>query len=305
MTFTAHAPARPAPADRPPYRPPSAALLQIRDMIYKTAGIFQADNKIQMLENRCQKRMQALGITSFNEYYECLTSRPMHRAELVSLLNEITVGETSFFRNRPQLEGIRNVVLPRIVQSKSQIELRHIRIWSAGCSTGEESYTLGMMLLDEAHKTLRNWTFEVIATDLNEKSIAHAQAGCYGDYSIRNTDPQILQKYFLPEGGQYTVKPEVKAVVSFKRLNLFDDARMMFMKGMDLILCCNVLIYFDVDSKKRVIQHFCTNLFDHGYLFLGHAESLFGISSEFQLVHLPSSTAYVKAGKRPVQEGGK
>lgn len=249
--------------------------------------------------------MQALGINTLNEYYECLTSRPMHHAELVSLLNEITVGETCFFRNRPQLDGIRKIVLPRIMENRSRIGLRHIRVWSAGCSTGEEPYTVAMIFREEAHDRLKDWTFEVIATDINENSIAFAQEGCYGDYSVRNLDAQTLQRHFVPEQGKFRVKPEVKSVVSFKRVNLFDDSRMMFMKGMDIILCCNVLIYFDATSKKRVIQHFYTNLFPHGYLFLGHAESLFGSSDEFQLVHLPSATAYVKAEKRLVHEGGK
>lgn len=304
MTLPTAAGSAPA-AVRAGFRTASSPLLQIRDVIYKTAGIFQADNKIQMLESRCRKRMQALGVANLNEYYECLTSRPMHQAEMISLLNEITIGETCFFRNRPQLEGIRKIVLPRIMDAKSKIALRHIRIWSAGCSSGEEPYTLAMMLLEEGRKPLAGWTFEVIATDLNENSVANAQAGRYGDYSVRNTEPQILQKYFFPEDGKYVVKPEVKSIVTFKRVNLCDNARMMFMKGMDIILCCNVLIYFDVGSKKRVIQHFYTNLFDHGYLFLGHSESLFGISDDFQLVHLPSSTAYVKAAKRLHSEGGK
>ncbi len=282
-----------------------APLLQIRDVIYNTAGIFQADNRLHVLESHCGKRMLALGVGSLREYHECLTSRPMHRAELVSLLNEITIGETCFFRNRPQVDAIRKIVLPRIMEAKSSIALRHLRIWSAGCSTGEEPYTMAMILLDESQKQLKNWTFEVIASDLNENSIAHAQAACYGDYSVRNTEPLILQKYFIPQNGKFTLKPEVKAVVNFKRVNLSDDSRMMFMKGMDIILCCNVLIYFDAVSKGRVIQHFYTNLVNHGYLFLGHAESLFGISDEFQLVHLPSTTAYVKAEQRLVKGEGK
>lgn len=283
----------------------SPALSQIRDVIYKTAGIFHADNKLHLLEDRCNKRMQALGIPSLNEYYQCLTSRSMHRAELVSLLNEITIGETCFFRNRPQLDGIRKIILPRVVEAKSQIEYRHIKIWSAGCSTGEEPYTLAIMLLEETPELLKGWTFEVIGTDINEHSIAHAQEGRYGDYSVRNTDAQLLQKYFISQEGKFWVKPELRSVVSFKRINLFDDSRLMFMKGMDIILCCNVLIYFDTDSKKRVIQHFYNNLFNHGYLFLGHSESLYGISDEFQLVHLPSAIAYVKTEKRLVNEGGK
>lgn len=285
-------------------RVPSAALSRIRDAIYETSGIFQADNRLYILESRCQKRMQALGIANLNEYYECLTSRPMHRAELVSLLNEITVGETCFFRNRPQFEAIRKIVLPRVMAAKSQIALRHLRVWSAGCSTGEEPYGLAMLLMDESAGQLKGWTFEVIATDINENSISHAQAGRYGDYSTRNTEPVLLHKYFSAEGKEYCVKPEVKSHVSFKHMNLSDDSRMMFMKGLDVILCCNVLIYFDVASKKRVIQHFHDSLFGHGYLFLGHAESLYGVSGDFQLVHLPSTTAYVKAQPAAENEGG-
>lgn len=298
--------ASPARTASPPRirQAPEFALLQIRDVIYKTAGIFQADNKLHVLENRCQKRMQALGISTLREYYQCLTERPMHHGELVSLLNEMTVGETCFFRNRPQLEAIQRIVLPRIMAAKSAIDLRHIRIWSAGCSTGEEPYTVAILLLEEAQKQLKDWSFEVIATDINENSIAFAQEGRYGDYSVRNTEAQILQKYFVTAEGKFAVKPEVKSVVAFKRVNLSDDSRMTLMKGMDVILCCNVLIYFDANSKTRVIQHFYANSFNHGYLFLGPAESLHGISNDFQLVHLPSTTAYVKTA-RPVDQGRK
>jgi chemotaxis protein methyltransferase CheR len=277
--------------------------MQIRDLIYKTAGIFQANNKLRLLEERCLKRMQILGVKTLREYYDLLTNRPMRHAELVSLLNEITIGETCFFRNQPQLEGIRKIVLPRLVQKSSQF-VRHIRVWSGGCSTGEEPYTLAMILLEESVKSLRGWTFEVIATDINERSLGLAQQGVFGDYSVRNTDSYFLQKYFRTKDGKFTIIPEVKSRVKFSRLNLFDDAGMMFMKGMDIILCCNVLIYFDCDSKKRVIQHFYANLVDHGYLFLGHAESLFAISEDFQLVHMPSTTAYVKSGKRHLAGAG-
>ncbi len=287
-------------APRPAPLAPSArvALIHIRDLIYKSAGIFQADNKLRLLEDRCQKRMQALGIGSLREYHDCLTSRPMHQAELVSLLNEITIGETCFFRNRPQLDGIRNIILPRIMDARETMRLRRIRIWSAGCSTGEEPYTLAILLMEEAQSKLKGWTFELMATDLNERSIAHAKAGSYGEYSVRNLNPYLRNKYFDAKDDKLCVKPEVKQAVSFTRLNLLDDARVVFMKGVDLVLCCNVLIYFDVASKKKVIQHFYSNLLPHGYLFLGHAESLYGITQEFRLVHLPSATAYVKSEKR-------
>src|SRR5258708_38766107 len=142
--------------------PAAPALIQIRDLIYQTAGIFHSDNKLRLLEDRCQRRMQALGVATLREYHDCLTVRPMRQAELVSLLNEITIGETCFFRNRPQLDAIRNIILPQLIEARSKLFLRHIRIWSAGCSTGEEPYTLAILLLEEAPSRLKGWTFEVI-----------------------------------------------------------------------------------------------------------------------------------------------
>jgi chemotaxis protein methyltransferase CheR len=275
----------------------SEPLIQIRDLIYKTAGIFQADNKLQLLERHCNKRMKALGVPTLRDYYGCLTVNPMHQAEMVSLLNEVTIGETFFFRNRPQLDAIRKIVLPIIIGAKSKTSQAPLRIWSAGCSTGEEPFTLSMMLLEETQGTLKGRSAEILATDLNERSIAHAKTGCYADHSTRHLEPHFRNKYFNISGDKLQVKPEVQANVSFSRLNLLDDSRMLFAKGMDLILCCNVLIYFDAASKRRVIEHFYRNLLPHGYLLLGHSESLFGISEDFRLVHMPSATAYVKSGK--------
>jgi chemotaxis protein methyltransferase CheR len=239
--------------------------------------------------------MKALGVPTLRDYYGCLTVNSMRQAEMVSLLNEITVGETYFFRNRPQLDAIRKIALPAIIEAKSKIGQTRLRIWSAGCSTGEEPFTLSMMLLEESQGQLKGWTTEILATDLNERSIAHAKAGCYGNYSTRTLEPAFRNKYFRIDSDRLQVKPEVKARVIFSRLNLLDDSRMIFAQNIDLILCCNVLIYFDTASKKRVIQHFYRTLLPHGYLLLGHSESLYGINEDFRLVHMPSATAYVKS----------
>jgi len=118
--------------------PPDPFLVKIRDLIYQVAGIFQPDNKLRFLENRCQRRLKELRVATLREYYECLTVKPIRQAELVSLLNEITIGETCFFRNLPQLDALRKVVLPAVIEAKSKLPMRHLRIWSAGCSTGEE-----------------------------------------------------------------------------------------------------------------------------------------------------------------------
>ena len=278
--------------------PPSPQLVQIRDLIYQVAGIFQPDSKLRTLEDRCERRMLVLTVPTLRDYYECLTSNPNRQEEMVSLLNEITIGETCFFRNQPQLDALRNIVMTRVVEARANTALRHLRIWSAGCSTGEEPYTLSTIMLEETAGKLQGWTFEILATDLNERSIAHCKRGSYGDYSTRNLTPYFRQKYFTERGDELVVNPEVKAQVSFARVNLLDSAPMSFIEGIDLILCCNVLIYFDVTSKRRVIQHFYNSLLPHGYLFLGHSESLFGVSDDFRLVHLPSVTAYIKPEKR-------
>src|SRR5947199_5121423 len=129
-----------------PEGPPDPSLVQIRDLVDQVAGIFQPDNKLRFLEDRCVKRMQAVGVKSFREYYECLTIKPIRQAELIALLNEITIGETCFFRNQPQLDALRHVVVPKITEAKAKLPFRRMRIWSAGCSNGEEPYTLSMLL---------------------------------------------------------------------------------------------------------------------------------------------------------------
>jgi len=287
-----------------PTGPPDPDLVRIRDLIYQVAGIFHPDNKLRLLLDRCSRRMKELKSQSLRDYFECLTVRPIRQTELIALLNEITIGETCFFRNQPQLDALRQIVIPKVLEAKARLPLRRLRIWSAGCSTGEEPYTLSMIMLEEAHARLREWTVEIVATDLNERSLAHAKAAIYGSYSTRNLTPQYRQKYFTPAGEQLQVQPAVRSGSSFSRLNLSDDARMTFMKSIDVIFCCNVLIYFDLASKRRVIQHFYNNLLPHGYLFLGHSESLYGVSDDFRLVHFPGATAYVKSDRSQTGKQG-
>jgi len=274
--------------------PPDHELIRIRDLIYQVAGIFHPDNKLRLLLDRCSRRMKEANTQNLREYYECLTTRPTRHAELLALLNEITIGETCFFRNQPQLDALRQIVLPKIIEAKAKLPFRRLRIWSAGCSTGEEPYTLRILMLEEAQRRLKDWTVEILATDLNENSLEHAKTGLYNSYSTRNLTPYYRQKYFVPVEDQLQLQPAVRSSVAFTRLNLSDDSRMIFMKSLDIIFCCNVLIYFDLASKQRVIQHFYNNLLPHGYLFLGHSESLYGVNEDFRLVHLPRSTAYVK-----------
>jgi chemotaxis protein methyltransferase CheR len=272
------------------------ASYQIRDLIYGVAGIFHTDNRLAFLEDRCARRMKELNVANLREYHELLTRSALRTSEMHHLLNEITVGETCFFRNQPQLAALQRLVLPSIAATREKLPYKHLRLWSAGCSTGEEPHTLAILLLEEASRLLNGFTFEIIATDLNDRSLQRAQEGVYGNYALRNVPAEILRKYFdiMPNTNEYRVRNEVRKYIKFSRLNLLDDARMVFVKSIDVVFCCNVLIYFDGASKRRVIQHFHNNLLPHSYLFLGHAESLFGIHDGFQLVHFPGAMAYTK-----------
>jgi chemotaxis protein methyltransferase CheR len=279
------------------------AWIRIRDLIYQMSGIYQPENKFYLLVSRAVRRMKVVGARSPREYLEFLTARPNRESEMRNLLNEITIGETCLFRSLPQVDALRKVVIPSLAEAKRRLSYTKLRIWSAGCSTGEESYTLAMILMEEVQTTLKGWTFEVMATDLNDRSVAKAQEGVYNDYAVRNVPPDFMQKYFTKSGSEYRVADCVRPHVTFNRLNMLDDSKMLFMRGLDVIFCCNVLIYFDGKSKTRTIAHFYNSLLPNGYFFLGHSESLFGISDKFRLVHFPGATAYWKAVETPVKAG--
>jgi chemotaxis protein methyltransferase CheR len=275
------------------------AYLRIRDLVYQSCGIYHSEEKLYLLVAASKRRMAVSSehISSGREYLELLTNPLKRDQESRELLNQITIGETCLFRSQAQLNALHNVILPEIATEPSKIGLKKLKVWSAGCSTGEEPYTLAMFLLEEKEGLLKDWTFEIQATDLNDNSIEKARAGVYGDYALRNTPELFKRKYFVPaDGTRLKVKDEVKSCIAFSRLNLNDDSRMLFMKGMDLIFCCNVLIYFDETSKKRVVQHFFSNLMPNGCFFPGQAESLFQVNSDFRLVHLPGTTVYRKPG---------
>ena len=268
---------------------------QIRDLVYKVSGIYKAEEKLYLLADGCGRRMKQLNVRSPRDYWDHLTAHPSRDGELRQLLNEITIGETYLFRSPAQLDALRKVILPELVAERTKQITKRLRIWSAGCSTGEEPYTLAMNLLEESDRLLKGWTIEILATDLNDRSVETAKAGIYGDYALRSTTDFFKRKYFSTvDQKKLEVRPEVKKLITFSRLNLQDDSKMLFMKGMDLIFCCNVLIYFDGPSKSKVISHFFSDLNFGGYFFLGTSESLVKLNEQFHLVHFPGTIAYWK-----------
>jgi len=275
--------------------------LRLRDLVYQACGIYHPQEKLYLLAGACKRRLKSSNTPDVKAYVELLSRTATRDAELRELLNEITIGETCLFRSQPQLNALHNVILPELTDLRAKGGLRRLRIWSAGCSTGEEPYTLAMFMMEESEKLLKGWTFDITATDLNDRSLDIAKAGIYGSYALRNTTEYFKRKYFRPlEADKLVVNDDLKKRITFSRLNLSDDSKMLFMKGMDLVFCCNVLIYFDQASKRKVVQHFFANLLSGGYFFLGHAESLYQVSDQFRLVHLPGTTAYRKAPPEPV-----
>src|SRR6202034_4204888 len=169
---------------------------QIRDLVYKVSGIYQLDEKLYLMADGCARRIKLLNLKSPREYWELLTAPASREAELRQLLNELTIGETCLFRSQPQLDALRKVILPELVEDENKQIIKRLRIWSAGCSTGEEPYTLAMNMLEESGHLLEGWTVEILATDLNDRSVETATDGVYGDYALRATTDYFKRKYF-------------------------------------------------------------------------------------------------------------
>jgi len=266
----------------------------LRDYIYNLCGIYFHASKKYFLESRLSRRMEATGSKTHTDYYQ-LVKGAGGSGELKKLLDEITTNETCFFRNVPQLNALENKLLPEVVETKSKIGFRKLRIWSAGSSSGEEAYTMAMILAEKRSTVLKDWIIEIVGTDINETVLAMAREGIYNSYSVRNTPDYYLKKYFTKEGPErFVLSPEVKKFVTFSYLNLYDDTKMIFMKSFDFIFCANVLIYFDTASKSKVVQHYYNNLQPYGYFFVGQSESLHGVNDKFKTVHFPGGFAYKK-----------
>lgn len=267
----------------------------LRDYIYNLCGIYFHASKKYFLESRIGRRMEATRAKTHSEYYQYIRNSVTGNAELRHLLDEITTNETCFFRNGPQLAALENKFIPEIVETKAKMGFRKLRIWSAGSSSGEEAYTMAMILLEKRPSLLKDWIIEIVGTDINETVITQAKEGIYGSYSVRNTPEFYRRKYFKMESpDRFILAPEVKKMVNFSLLNLYDENKMLFMKSFDLIFCANVLIYFDLASKSKVVQHFYNNLQPYGYFFVGQSESLHGVNDKFKTVHFPGGFAYNK-----------
>ena len=266
--------------------------VELRDVIYRLCGIYYTESKKYLLEGRISKRLIARNFKNFEEYVEFIKS-PLNRVEINQLFEAITINETYFFRADQQFEAFEKIIVPEIIKNRSVIN-PYFRIWSAACSTGEEAHTLAIIILEKLKPIFPNIQFQILATDINNAVLESAKSGIYKEYSIRNIPPYFLNKYFKKQGASYALSEEVKNMVKFTNLNLYDQNQMRSVMNCDIIFCCNVLIYFDIPSKQQVVSYLYDSLNKGGYLFIGYSESLHGISKAFKLIHLPKAMAYKK-----------
>jgi len=264
-----------------------------RKFIYDLCGIYFQDNKKYLLESRLQKRIKHLNIDTFEKYLQYLKTSPKREDEKKQLYEAITINETYFFRNQPQLDALIASIVPELLENKNG-GFGRLRIWSAASSSGEEAYSIAMMLNEMILPKYPNLRVEIIGTDINYAVIETAKKGIFKEYSIRNTPPIYLKKYFKKVDNNYVIAPEIKKMVSFKVLNLYDDMAMRVMGKSDIVFCANVLIYFDLESKIKVVNNLYNSLNSNGYLFIGYSETLHGISKAFKLVSFPKTIGYKK-----------
>ncbi|MCB0730139.1 MAG: protein-glutamate O-methyltransferase CheR [Ignavibacteriae bacterium] len=269
------------------------AFEQWRGFIYELCGIYFQDNKKYLLESRLQKRIKHLNIDSFENYLHFLKTHPTREEEKKQLYEAITINETYFFRNQPQLDALVASIVPDLLSNRPG-GFQKLKIWSAASSSGEEAYSIAMMLNELILPKYPNLKVEIIGTDINYAVIDTANKGVFKEYSIRNTPPIYLKKYFEKEGNTYIIDPKIKSMVSFKYLNLYDANAMRMMSKSDVIFCANVLIYFNQESKIKVVDQLYNNLNQNGYLFIGYSETLHGISKAFKLVSFPKTIGYKK-----------
>jgi len=282
---------------------PEMKLLQT--LVYQECGMYFDERRVHFLQDRLQRRLRATGLDSFYSYYRLLTSRD-GKQELAALLENLTVNETSFFRNKPQLDLFHKVVLEDVLHRKQARRDWSLRIWSAGCSTGQEPYTLAMLVCDAlAYYYLRNplpfdmpnpkplipppWKVEILASDISYSVLRTAQEATYPESQMEPVDYTYRLRYFDKTGDRYQVKKSVRELVQFDFHNL--KAEFLPQRN-DIIFCRNVMIYFDEAEQKRLISKFYRCLNPEGYLFVGHAESLFGLTDRFRMIHQNNGTGY-------------
>lgn len=258
---------------------------KFRNVIYNESGIHFSTANRSILESRLKERLKISKLDSIEEYHRLILSSP---EELKVLLDSVTTNLTRFFRNTAHVETFDNYVIPELIRIKREKGDKSVRVWSAGCSTGEEPYTIAMSLKE---KLPADFQVIVTASDLSLKSLMVGTEGFYPESRISGVPEQYLKKYFEQRGSGYQVREEIRKLIKFDYHNLKNDSGQ---RNLDVIFCRNVLIYFDEPAQKNVVDRFWDALAPYSFLFIGHSESLFGMNTRFEFLKTDWACIYRK-----------
>lgn len=264
----------------------------LRDLVGARAGIALAPEARGTVERKLRGRLLVLRMATFTEYYQYLRFSPRAGAEWDEVLELLTTNETYFFREDYQLRAFGDEVLPMLARQASA--RRRLVVWSAGCSTGEEAYTIAILVRESG--LFDGWDVRVLGSDISRRCVAAARRGVYDASSFRTTSELARRRHFREEPDGWHVDEAVRALCHFGQLNLLDDQRTRLLGRIDAVFCRNVLIYLDAHARQRVIDMFHERLLPGGVLLLGHSESLLNVTTAFELLHLREDLAYRKPG---------
>jgi chemotaxis protein methyltransferase CheR len=256
-----------------------------RKVIYDESGITFSSTNRAILDGRLKERLRETGLATVQEYYRLITS---NREEMKVMLDSVTTNLTRFFRNQAHFDTLINYVIPEVIKTKKEKGDTRFRIWSAGCSTGEEPYTLAMIFKD---KLPAPYTAEIVASDISLKSLMVGKQGFYPESRIAGIPDDYLTKFFTKEGNGYQAKSDIMKMIRFDYHNLKNDAGL---RNLDIVFCRNVLIYFDDAAQLATVNRFWDSMASKSYLFIGHSESLFGMNTRFEFLKTNWACLYQK-----------
>jgi chemotaxis protein methyltransferase CheR len=262
----------------------------LRDLIGARLGISLPHDGALQLTRRLRERLAVLNLTSFAEYHQYLRFHALAQVEWDEAVELLTTNETYFFRQEFQLRAFRDEVLPLLAEANSA--RRALSVWSAGCSTGEEAYTIAMLISDSG--LFAGWDVRVFGSDISKRCVAAARRGVYGPSSFRAMKLHEKNRHFVERVDGAAVSEKIRSMCHFGQMNLLDEERSRIFGRVDAIFCRNVLIYLDTHARRRVIDNFHDRLVPGGVLLLGHSESLLNVSTAFELLHLKEDLAYRK-----------
>jgi chemotaxis protein methyltransferase CheR len=269
----------------------------LRDLIHERFGLYFEENQRQSLRSRLAGRLSSLDLVSFEDYYHYLRFGPQRAEELQRMVTHLTNNETYFYREQPQLVVFAEMVLKSIKDARSSGPDRAVRVLSAGCSTGEEAYTLAMIIYDSG-QFFWGWDVQVLGMDVDQVALEKARRAVYHHNSFRSLNPAVRERHFVNVAvGSAQVKEPIRKMVSFRPGNLVDVASYAGLPPLDVIFCRNVLIYFSDAMILKVVRLFHEALVPGGHLFLGHAESLSRITDLFTPIRFQGAMVYRKAGE--------